>query len=103
MTVTYLSNVLNHHLFFIAQEFYKLLGDDFCFIETVENLNKGFDKGFAFMFADGENTDMPWLLKAYENEDLKRKCKKKNFKTHNGGAFHRNYRRAFANRNSDAV
>lgn len=77
MTVTYLSNVLNHHLFFIAQEFYKLLGDDFCFIETVENLNKGFDKGFAFMFADGENTDMPWLLKAYENEDLKRKCQKK--------------------------
>lgn len=77
MTLIYLSNVLNHHLFFIAQEFYKLLGDEFCFIETVENINKGFDKGFAFMFANGENTDVPWLLKAYENDDLKRKCQKK--------------------------
>ncbi len=77
MTVTYLSNVLNHHLFFIAQEFYKLLGDDFCFIETVEKVKNGFEKGFAFMLADSEKNDMPWLLKAYENEDLKRKCQKK--------------------------
>lgn len=69
MTLIYLTNYLNHHTRFLAEELYRLLGNDFFFVET-ENQHQSapdFQMGYAFYFAQtGRETLYEWCLQAYD-------------------------------------
>jgi len=59
MTLTYYSLVLNHHQAWVADEFYKILGDGFNFVELDSNHDM-----------KGDNIDFsarPYLIKAWES------------------------------------
>lgn len=78
MKITYVSDFLNHHTFFFAQELYNILGKDFHFIET-ENAKikqNAFNLGYAY-FEASRNTikEYEWCLRAYIPEQRKY-CKK---------------------------
>lgn len=52
MTVTYITDLLNHHLIPLAQEFFARIGDDFHLIETKDpRVGDYYQKGYAFYAA----------------------------------------------------
>lgn len=61
MKLVFYSVVLNHHQAPVADEFYKLLGNDYCFVELI-NLDDA--KG-----ATDDYSKRPYLLRAWESED----------------------------------
>ena len=68
MTLSFYSNRLNHHQAPVADELYRLLGDDFHFVETQkpqEATNKGSSEDFS---------KRPYLIRAWENEGAKNKA-----------------------------
>ncbi len=65
MTLVFFSVVLNHHQAPIADEFYKLLGNKYCFVESV---NLGDTKG------GDDFSCRSYLLRAWESEDSYRKA-----------------------------
>ncbi|MCH5296322.1 MAG: glycosyltransferase [Ruminococcus sp.] len=81
MKVVYVSDYLTIHLKSLAEELYKILGDDFSFIETVEphseSKEKTFNRGFAY-FQASELTDesIPWRYRAYGGQAELEKCLK---------------------------
>lgn len=74
MKITYVSDFLNHHIYFLSQELYNLLGDDFHFIETekAESKANSFKLGYAYYEASKNNSDKPqWCLQSYIPENRK--------------------------------
>lgn len=63
MTVTFVSNYINHHQIPISNEMYKHFGDGYAFIQTEpmeeERVKMGWDKAFS---------QIPYLHKYYEDE-----------------------------------
>ena len=60
MKLVFYSLILNHHQACIADEFYKVLGDDYAFVETAEcHDNKG---------AADDYSQRPYLVKAWNGE-----------------------------------
>lgn len=66
MKVVFYSPVLNHHQAYVADEFYKLLGDNYCFVELSNNADT---KGGIINYSQ-----RPYLLRAWENESAKEKA-----------------------------
>lgn len=68
MKITYVSDFLNHHTLFLAQELYNILGKNFYFIET-ENANKknnAFKLGYAYYEASRNMAnEFEWCLRSY--------------------------------------
>ena len=60
MRIVFLSNFLNHHQVHLADEFYKVFGQDYLFIETMPIPQWLLDSGYPHI-------KRPYLLKAYEN------------------------------------
>lgn len=60
MKLVFYSLILNHHQACVADEFYKILGDDYAFVETAEcHDNKG---------ATADYSKRPYLVKAWNGE-----------------------------------
>lgn len=69
MTLTFLTNFINHHQVPIAEEYYKALGSGYTFVAN-EPLPESFEKsGYP-------DYDKPYLLKAYESKENMAKAKK---------------------------
>lgn len=60
MKLVFYSVILNHHQAPVADEFYKLLGKDYCFVELI---NLGDTKG-----ATDDYSKRPYLLRAWESQ-----------------------------------
>ena len=61
MKVTFFTNFINHHQVPVADEFYKLLGNDYTFVATIPMPKEFIDNGYP------DFSDKPYLLKAYDN------------------------------------
>lgn len=61
MKVTFFTNFINHHQVPVADEFYKLLGNDYTFVATIPMPQEFIDNGYP------DFSDKPYLLKAYDN------------------------------------
>jgi glycosyltransferase involved in cell wall biosynthesis len=60
MKLVFYSLVLNHHQVYIADEFYRLLGDDYTFVETAKCMdNKG---------VRGDYSARPYLVRSWESK-----------------------------------
>lgn len=66
-TLTFFSNYFNHHQKALCDEFYKMLGDGFTFVETMPM------EGFRASMGWGENTP-PYVLKTYESGENSEKA-----------------------------
>ena len=62
-TLTFYSNYFNHHQKALCDEFYKILGDGFTFVETMPM------EGFRASMGWGENTPS-YVIKTYESSEL---------------------------------
>lgn len=67
MTVTYITDFLNHHILPLAQEFFARIGDDFHLIETKDpRVGDYYQKGYAFYTAKAQaDKEFPWRVQAY--------------------------------------
>jgi len=63
MTLTFISNFINHHQVPVADKFYEILGKDYTFIATMAIPEAIKQKGYP------DFSDKKYLLKAYENEE----------------------------------
>ena len=61
MKLVFYSVVLNHHQAPVADEFFKLLGEEYCFVELV---NLGDTKG-----STDDYSKRPYLLRAWESQE----------------------------------
>ena len=61
MKVAFITNFINHHQVYVADELYKRLGDSFIFIETIPMPKWLLDSGYP-------QIDRPYLLKTYLND-----------------------------------
>ena len=69
MTITFYTNFINHHQVAIADELYSLIGKNYTFI-AMEPIPETFVKnGYP------DYSDRPYLLKAYESDDNRKKAK----------------------------
>lgn len=66
MKLVFYSLVLNHHQAWLADEFYRILGGDYAFVETAECSDR---KG-----ATDDYSKRPYLLKAWESADAYRQA-----------------------------
>lgn len=66
MKLAFYSVVLNHHQAPVADEFYKLLGDEYCFVELI---NLGDTKG-----ATDDYSKRPYLLRVWESTESHEKA-----------------------------
>lgn len=66
MKFVFYSVVLNHHQAPVADEFYKLLGNEYCFVELI---NLGDTKG-----ASADYSKRPYLLRAWESAEAHEKA-----------------------------
>lgn len=69
MQIVFVTNFINHHQIHVADEIYKLIGDDYTFVATVPMPDSFIKNGYP------DYTDRPYLLKAYENTENKVKAK----------------------------
>jgi glycosyltransferase involved in cell wall biosynthesis len=62
MTITFVSNYINHHQIPMAEELYKALGEEYRFVETepmeTERVNMGWNS---------DTSSLPYLVRYYEN------------------------------------
>lgn len=69
MTLTFYTNFINHHQVPLADEFYKLLGDNYVLVVREPLPDEFREKGYA------DYSDRPYLLKAYlDDEHYKKAC-----------------------------
>lgn len=68
-TVVFLTNYLNHHQKFLADAFFRLLGNNYTFIETVPM--EAFRKQMGWAIEDA-----PYLLQAHKGTDEKKQANK---------------------------
>lgn len=67
MKLVYYSSVLNHHQRGLCDAFYKMLGDDFLFVETMEMEEHRIRLGY-------QKEDVPYVLKSHISEENKKKA-----------------------------
>lgn len=67
MTLVFVTNYINHHQVHVADEFYKILGDDYSFIATIEMHEFRKQLGYP------DYSDRPYLIKAYKSEEMRLK------------------------------
>lgn len=68
MKLAFFNNTLNHHQISVADEFYKLLKDDFVFIVTSTNTNQNLKGGLNY-------SNRPYCIVAHSSTDNLRKSK----------------------------
>ena len=62
MTLTFLTNFINHHQVPLADEYYKILGDSYHFVATIPIPESFARNGYS-------DYEKPYLLKAYESRE----------------------------------
>ncbi|MBO4808943.1 MAG: glycosyltransferase family 4 protein [Lachnospiraceae bacterium] len=62
MTITFVSNYINHHQIPMAEELYKALGDDYRFVETEPMETERVSMGW-----DSDTASLPYVIRYYEN------------------------------------
>ena len=67
MTLVFVTNYINHHQVHLADEFYKILGNDYTFIATMEMYEFRRQLGYP------DFSDCPYLMNAYKSEDMRLK------------------------------
>ena len=65
MTITFVSNYINHHQIPMAEELYKALGDDYRFVETEPMETERVSMGW-----DSDTVSLPYVVRYYENPAL---------------------------------
>lgn len=72
MKTVIVSNYLNHHMKPLCQELYKILGCNFCFVETVahEKDTDAFKRGYAYYMADSNAEALPWIIHGWQKKEL---------------------------------
>jgi glycosyltransferase involved in cell wall biosynthesis len=66
MKLVFYSLVLNHHQVYIADEFYRLLGDDYAFVEIAKCMdNKGVTEDYS---------ERPYLIRSWESKKTYKKA-----------------------------
>lgn len=76
MRIAYVADELNHHIFSVCDELYRILGDGFAFIATqpVKSDGDAYKKGLAFYQSSScTNRNMPWY-KAVIDKDTELFC-----------------------------
>lgn len=68
MTITFISNYINHHQIPFSNACYEQLGEDFCFVQTQPMEQERIEMGWH---TDG--TELPYVLCLYEQEEYCRK------------------------------
>lgn len=68
MKFVFFQNVLNHHAAPVADELYRILGNDFFFVELLGSTNTIDKKG-----VDADFSNRPYLIQAWRSEDYKKK------------------------------
>ena len=68
MKLVFLTNYINHHQVPLADEFYRLLGKDYCFVATTEISELRKKLGYP------DFSDRSYLVCAYKSDDLKKKA-----------------------------
>ena len=63
MTLTFISNFINHHQVYLADEFYRILGDDYKFIETMPMPQWLIDSGYPTI-------NRPYIINGYTSSEL---------------------------------
>lgn len=63
MKITFFSNYINHHQIPFCDEMYKLLGDNFCFVQTQRISEDRIKMGW------GSNDQYSYVLKSYQDKD----------------------------------
>lgn len=64
MTLTFITNFIHHHQIYLADEFYKILGDDYKYV-ACEPLPEWLIRG-----GYDPNISRPYILRAYDEDDL---------------------------------
>ena len=68
MKVVFITNYINHHQAPVADEFYRLLGENYCFVATIEMYEWRKKLGYP------DFSDRPYLVNAYQSEGLRQKA-----------------------------
>ena len=68
MTLTFYSNFLNHHQVYLADEFYKILGDNYHFVETEPMPDSFKQSGYP------DFNNRPYLIKTYTGKNEQEKA-----------------------------
>lgn len=68
--LTFISNFFNHHQQYLCDEFHKLLGDGFTFIETTPFTQERKDCGWQ------QNEYPEYVLCSYESNEVNKKCRR---------------------------
>ncbi len=63
MTITFISNYINHHQLPFSDAMYSELGEDYCFIQTVEMDKERVDMGWGL-----DDRSIPYVMRLYDNE-----------------------------------
>lgn len=68
MTITFFTNLINHHQVPVADEFYHVLRDKYTFVTTIPMTSELINNGYP------DYSDKPYLLKAYESDKNQQKA-----------------------------
>lgn len=69
MKIAFITNLMNHHQVYLADELYKYLGDEYKFIETIPIPNSLIQSGYPII-------SRPYVIKAYQNAEQMEKAKR---------------------------
>lgn len=67
MTLAFVTNYINHHQVSVADEFYRILGNNYTFIATIKMHEFRKQLGYP------DYSDRPYLIKAYKSEKMRLK------------------------------
>lgn len=67
MKLVFVTNYINHHQVYLADEFYKILGGNYVFVSTIEMYEFRKQLGYP------DFSDRPYIVNAYKSEDMKLK------------------------------
>ena len=65
MKLVFVTNYINHHQVSVADEFYRILGNNYSFIATIEMHEFRKQLGYP------DYSDRPYLVKAYNSEEMR--------------------------------
>lgn len=75
MKVIIVSNYINHHTKSLCYELYKILEDQFSFVETKQSEDSvdAFKRGYAYFMANSNTEKIPWLVPGWQTQEQARK------------------------------
>ncbi|MEE0914257.1 MAG: glycosyltransferase [Ruminococcus sp.] len=79
MKITYISDYLTIHLRAFAEDMYRILGSDFCFVETISTKSvskeNSYRMGYAYYQASNIAYEaIPWRLQAFNSDKERKQC-----------------------------